>query len=259
MAPFISLLPVRKDKRLGAAPTQLQAPRLASPPPIEFDRFFPPSPAPPPSSKHPNLPQQDVDLSVLDFSDLLGDSRVNALEMLNDESFGFLGPDETLATVAGAQLDDESDMEEVHDELETVEEQKAPEPIVVEPTPGKWSVALLPTAQRLTLKRLISALAPQEACSQITKLARSASRCRRPSPPPAFLSPTLTSCSRPQAKYCTCTETAPRISPPPLPHPAERTPFAPSPFNRLRPPTTSRRGARGDREGHVSSFQSGRA
>lgn len=91
-------------------------------------------------------------MSVLDFSDLLGNSGVYALDMLNDESFGFLGPDETLATVVGAQLEDESDLEEVEEQVEAVEVQKEPEPVevpvVVEPPPGKPSLDSLREGSR---------------------------------------------------------------------------------------------------------------
>ncbi|ORY90186.1 hypothetical protein BCR35DRAFT_299751 [Leucosporidium creatinivorum] len=182
MAPFISLLPVRKDKRLAAAPTQapVQAPRPASPPPIEFDRFFPPSPAPPTHTKQSPASHQDTDMSVLDFSDLLGDRGENGLDMLNDESFGFLGPDETLATVAGVQLEDKSIVEEVQEPAEPVEEQQEQQPVevpvVVEPAPAPQPVKKAPTKPR-------SSLAPLRAVTVQVPLPPSSPPAPSPAPP----------------------------------------------------------------------------
>jgi hypothetical protein len=107
MAPYLSLLPVRKDKRSAtqirlssAAPPAAAAP--ASPPPIDFERYFAASPAPP-ARPFPKT-FDNADVSVLDFSSLLQGGEGGVPEMLNDEEMSFLA-DESFVTVIAVPLE----------------------------------------------------------------------------------------------------------------------------------------------------------
>lgn len=100
-------------------------------------------------------------MSVLDFSELLqGNTSALSAGLLNDESFVF-GGDETLATVGGGGLMDESmlELEDVPDEA-VPEQEEVVEPLVVlepvvEPIQGQLS-SRLQHVDSLTVDVLIS-------------------------------------------------------------------------------------------------------
>lgn len=164
MAPYLSLLPIRKMSKPTQSPPTPKPARSNSnavastseSPVQDLFQFFPDSPAPAAKNGTQNIPTEILDQSVVDFANLLKSNQETGISLLNDEEMVFLQDESFFGTTPasskgkGREIVEDNMLEEEHQQEEEEVEPVREEPIIVGTSVCCFSALLSPSSLPLT-------------------------------------------------------------------------------------------------------------